>query len=155
MLPISGSLRAPPAAVVRERLVETIPSAEVVPSDIVQIKTGDTIPVDLRLITGMNFECDEEILTGKHMPVAKDANIDFSTDAKLDTGVGDRSNMANSSSTVTKGYGQGVLVFTGMYREIGRIADSMQGKKRKANRSLPKKDGGTTMQPAKGVLLRI
>lgn len=102
----------------------------------------------------MNLECDEKILTGEAVPVAKDITVDFSTSTECDTGVGDRLNMAYSSSTVTKGRGKGIVVYTGMFTEIGRIAQSMQGKKRKANRSLSRRKGGN-FQPAKGVLLRI
>ncbi|KAL8760101.1 MAG: hypothetical protein Q9184_003422 [Pyrenodesmia sp. 2 TL-2023] len=148
------ALSSPSAAVIREGHVETIPSGEVVPGDIVMIKTGDTVPADLRLIDSMNLECDEKILTGEAMPVAKDVNVDFSKTNELETGVGDRLNMAYSSSTVTQGRGTGVVVFTGMHTEIGRIAASMQGKDRKANRSLSRKKYGP-MQPAKGILLRI
>lgn len=61
--------------------------------------------------------------------------------------------MAYSSSTVTKGRGRGIVVFTGMSTEIGKIAASMQGKKRKPNRSMSRKKGGN-LQPAKGALLR-
>lgn len=130
-----------------------MPSAELVPGDVVLIKTGDTIPADLRLIEAMNLECDEKILTGEAVPVAKDMDEDFSSNNELETGVGDRLNMAYSSSTVTKGRGKGIVVFTGMYTEIGKIAASMQGKNRKANRSLSRKKHGA-MQPAKGAALR-
>ncbi|KAL8932589.1 MAG: hypothetical protein Q9216_006768, partial [Gyalolechia sp. 2 TL-2023] len=148
------ALSSPSAAVMRDGHIVTIPSGEVVPGDIVQIKTGDTIPADLRLIEAMNLECDEKILTGEAIPVAKDIQIDFSASTEFDTGVGDRLNMAYSSSTVTKGRGKGIVVFTGMFTEIGRIAQSMRGKKRKASRSLSRKKGGN-FQPAKGILLRI
>ena len=147
------SLSSPSAAVLRDGKIETIPSPEVVPGDIVQIKTGDTIPADLRLFEAMNLECDEKILTGEAIPVAKDLKHDFSNDDELATGVGDRINMAYSSSTVTKGRARGVVVFTGMFTEIGRIAESMQGKKRKANRSMSRKKHGN-LQPAKGAALR-
>ena len=102
----------------------------------------------------MNLECDEKILTGEAVPVAKDLKVDFSENNEFETGIGDRLNMAYSSSTVTKGRGKGVVVFTGMYTEIGRIAASMQGKQRKPNRSLSRNKHGP-MQPAKGILLRI
>jgi magnesium-transporting ATPase (P-type) len=62
--------------------------------------------------------------------------------------------MAYSSSTVTKGRGRGIVVFTGMHTEIGKIASSMQGTKRKPNRSLSRKEGGN-LQPAKGLALRF
>lgn len=148
------ALSSPSANVLRGGHVDTIPSAEVVPGDIVIIKTGDTVPADLRLFEAMNLECDEKILTGEAMPVAKVPDMDFSKDDELQTGIGDRLNMAYSSSTVTKGRGRGVVAFTGMQTEIGRIAESMSGKgTRKPNRSLSSKKHGP-MQPVKGVALR-
>ena len=147
------SLSSPSATLIRDGEEITIPSGEVVPGDIVQIKTGDTIPADVRIFDCMHLECDEKILTGEAIPVAKDPDFDSSSGDELNTGVGDRLNMAYSSSTVTKGRGKGIVVFTGMYTEIGKIADSLQGKKRKENRSLSRKKYGL-MQPAKGIVLR-
>ncbi|OJD23654.1 potassium/sodium efflux P-type ATPase, fungal-type [Blastomyces percursus] len=147
------SLSSPSATVIRNGHEITIPSGEVVPGDIVQVKMGDTIPADLRLFDAMNLECDEKILTGEAVPVAKE--IDFNpTGTELETGVGDRLNMAYSSATVTKGRGRGIIVFTGMYTEIGKIAQSMQGKQRKAGRSMSRKKHGN-MQPFKGGALRV
>ncbi|OJD36706.1 potassium sodium efflux p-type fungal-type [Diplodia corticola] len=148
------ALSSPTATVLRNGVVDAIPSAEVVPGDVIQIKTGDTIPADIRIFEAMNLECDEKILTGEAIPVAKDPEHDFANAGELETGIGDRVNMAYSSSTVTKGRGQGIVVFTGMYTEIGKIAQSMQGKKRKDNRSMSRKKGGN-LQPAKGLILRI
>lgn len=147
------ALSSPSANILRDGQFDNFPSAEVVPGDIIQIKTGDTVPADLRLFEAMNLECDEKILTGEALPVAKDTEWDFSDKDELQTGVGDRLNMAYSSSTVTKGRGTGIVVFTGMNTEIGKIAASMQGKQRKPNRSMHRKDGGT-LQPVKGAGLR-
>ena len=147
------SLSSPSAAVLREGHLEVVPSAEVVPGEIVKIKTGDTVPADLRLIDAMNLECDEKILTGEALPVAKDFRVDFSKESEMSVGVGDRLNMAYSSSTVTKGRGTGVVVYTGMFTEIGKIAESMQGTTRKANRSMSRAHGN--FQPAKGGALRM
>ena len=147
------SLSSPSAAVLRDGSLRTISSAEVVPGDVVQVKTGDTIPADLRLFDTMHLECDEKILTGEAMPVAKEHKMDMSATDESATGVGDRLNMAYSSSTVTKGRGRGIVAFTGMFTEIGKIANSMQGKARKPNRSLSRKQGH--MQPAKGAILRF
>ncbi|KAF2020519.1 Na+-exporting ATPase [Aaosphaeria arxii CBS 175.79] len=147
------ALSSPTATVLRSGNLDSIPSAEVVPGDVIVIKTGDTIPADLRIFECMNLECDEKILTGEAIPVAKVHDADFSSTNELECGVGDRINMAYSSSTVTKGRGRGICVFTGMHTEIGRIAQSMQGTKRKENRSMSRKKHGT-LQPAKGAALR-
>lgn len=149
------SLSSPSAAVVRDGNEMTIPSGEVVPGDIVSIKTGDTVPADLRMFEVMNLECDEAILTGEALPVAKEVDFEVKHGtAKEDLGLGDRLNIAYSSSTVTKGRGRGIVVYTGMSTAIGGIAASMQGKKRKANRSMSRKKYGP-MQPVKGGALRV
>ena len=148
------SLSSPSANVIRNGQVVTVPSGEVVPGDIVKIKTGDTVPADLRLFEEMNLECDEKILTGEAAPVDKDVEFTASNEDENETGVGDRLNMAYSSSTVTKGRGIGIIVFTGMYTEIGKIAQSMQGKKRKPGRSMSWKKYGK-LQPFKGGSLRV
>ena len=102
------ALSSPSANVLRDGQLDTIPSGEVVPGDIVLINTGDTVPADIRLYESMNLECDEKILTGEALPVAKETeSIDE------DAGVGDRINMAYSSTTVTKGRGRGIVTFTG------------------------------------------
>ncbi|KIW97426.1 potassium/sodium efflux P-type ATPase, fungal-type [Cladophialophora bantiana CBS 173.52] len=149
------SLSSPSAAVIRDGNEMTVPSAEVVPGDIVSIKTGDTVPADLRLFEVMNLECDEAILTGEALPVAKEVEFEAKHGtAKEDLGLGDRLNIAYSSSTVTKGRGRGVVVYTGMSTAIGGIAASMQGKRRKPNRSMSRKKYGP-MQPVKGGALRV
>ncbi|KAK9236965.1 sodium-exporting ATPase [Lipomyces kononenkoae] len=147
------SLSSPSATVIRNGQADTIPAGEVVPGDIVLVKTGDTVPADLRLIDGMNLECDEKILTGEAIPVAKDAGFHTDDKDEVGTGVGDRLNMVYSSSTVTKGRGKGIVVYTGMHSEIGKIALSMLSKQRKKNRSMSMKHG--TFQPVKGGALRI
>ena len=43
------ALSSPSATVLRDGKIKTVPSSEVIPSNIVNIKTGDTIPADLRL----------------------------------------------------------------------------------------------------------
>lgn len=144
------SLSAPSADVVRDGNQMTIPSREVVPGDIVSIKTGDTVPADLRLFDVMNLECDEAILTGEALPVAKEVQ----PAEREDLGLGDRLNIAYSSSTVTKGRGRGIVVYTGMSTAMGGIAESMQRKRRKPGRSMSRKKHGP-MQPVKGGALRV
>ena len=147
------SLASPSASVIREGEVAAIPSGELIPGDVVRLKAGDTVPADLRPFDAMNLECDEKILTGEAIPVARGAEVSYSEETAHAVGVGDRLNMVYSSATVTKGRGQGIVVFTGMSTEIGKIAESMQGKQRKPGRSLSRKE--SKLQLAKGATLRV
>ena len=90
-----------------------------------KLKVGDTIPADLRLIDTMNLETDEALLTGESLPVAKDPSQVY-TDNSVPVPVGDRLNMAFSSSIVSKGRGSGVAIATGLHTEIGQIAQSLK-----------------------------
>ncbi|KAJ5611927.1 hypothetical protein N7528_009032 [Penicillium herquei] len=117
------SLSSPTGVVTRDGKTTTVPSSEIVPGDMVELKVGDTVPADLRLIEAFNFETDEALLTGESLPVQKEAESTFD----LDTGPGDRLNITYSSSTVTRGRARGVVVGTGMQTEIGAIAAALRG----------------------------
>ncbi|KAF2123411.1 potassium/sodium eff [Dothidotthia symphoricarpi CBS 119687] len=117
-------LSSPTATAIRDGKTVTIPTVEIVVGDLVELKTGDTVPADIRLVEAVNFETDEALLTGESLPVLKDGDAVFNDD----TGPGDRLNVAFSSSTVTKGRARGVVFATGMYTEIGSIAMSLRQK---------------------------
>ncbi|CAI4330597.1 BPK_collapsed_G0007930.mRNA.1.CDS.1 [Saccharomyces cerevisiae] len=119
------NLSSPNAHVIRNGKSETINSKDVVPGDICLVKVGDTIPADLRLIETKNFDTDESLLTGESLPVSKDANLVFGKEEE--TSVGDRLNLAFSSSTVVKGRAKGIVIKTALNSEIGKIAKSLQG----------------------------
>ncbi|KAH7075122.1 hypothetical protein FB567DRAFT_183901 [Paraphoma chrysanthemicola] len=119
------SLSSPTASAVRDGSTVTIPTVEVVIGDLIELKTGDGVPADIRIIEAVNFETDEALLTGESLPVGKDGDAVFDED----TGPGDRLNVAYSSSTVTKGRARGVVFATGMYTEIGSIAMSLRQQK--------------------------
>ncbi|EDO16673.1 hypothetical protein Kpol_1052p20 [Vanderwaltozyma polyspora DSM 70294] len=118
------ALSSPNAHVIRDGKSETIPSKEVVVGDICLVKVGDTIPADLRLFQSNNFETDEALLTGESLPVNKDPEAIY--EKNIDIPVGDRLNIAYSSSTVVKGRASGIVVKTGLNTEIGKIAKSLQ-----------------------------
>jgi Na+-exporting ATPase len=132
------SLSSPTASAVRNGETMVVPTVEVVPGDMVDLKTGDTVPADVRLIEAVNFETDEALLTGESLPVRKEANSTFEDD----TGPGDRLNIAYSSSTVTKGRARGIVFATGMFTEIGQIAAALRGKQSR-RRPVKKKEDGT------------
>ncbi|KAI9801201.1 MAG: hypothetical protein M1825_003475 [Sarcosagium campestre] len=131
------SLSSPTASVIRDGNTIVVPTGELVFGDLVEVKVGDTIPADIRLVEAMNFETDEALLTGESLPVQKDANSTF----EVNTGPGDRLNIVYSSSTVTKGRGRGVVFATGMTTEIGSIAAALRGENSKRRRVKRKPDG--------------
>ncbi|KAF2753877.1 Na(+)/Li(+)-exporting P-type ATPase [Pseudovirgaria hyperparasitica] len=118
------SLSSPTASAVRGGENVVVPTGEIVVGDLVELKTGDTIPADIRLVQALNFETDEALLTGESLPVQKNAHDVFADD----TGPGDRLNVAYSSSTVTKGRAKGIVFATGMHTEIGSIAAALRAK---------------------------
>lgn len=131
------SLSSPTAQAVRNGNNETVPTAEIVPGDLVELKTGDTIPADVRLIEAVNFETNEALLTGESLPIRKETATSFPED----TGPGDRLNIAYSSSTVTKGRARGIVFATGMYTEVGQIAAALRGKSSRRREPKRREDG--------------
>ena len=118
-------LSTPKAVVKRDGKLKEIPSAEVVPGDIIIIDAGRYIPCDLRLIEAVNLKVEESTLTGESVPVDKDASLVLTGE---DTPLGDQKNMLFMSTLSTYGRGVGVAVFTGMYTEIGKIAKMLDEK---------------------------
>ncbi|KAK5993895.1 Sodium/potassium exporting P-type ATPase 5 [Cladobotryum mycophilum] len=134
------SLSSPTAQAVRDGTSVTVATSEIVPGDVVELKTGDTIPADVRLVEAVNFETNEALLTGESLPVRKEIRETFDAD----TGPGDRLNIAFSSSTVTKGRARGVVFATGMYTEIGQIAVALRGKSSRCREPRRRKDGSVS-----------
>ncbi len=132
------SLSSPTATAVRNGETTTVATKEIVPGDMVELKTGDTIPADVRLVEAVNFESDEALLTGESLPVRKETETTFDAD----TGPGDRLNVAYSSATVTKGRASGIVFATGMHTEIGTIAAALRKKDSKVRPVIRKEDGG-------------
>ena len=97
-----------------------IDASELTAGDIVMLSPGDKVPADLRLIRADNLRIEESLLTGESEPSKKQ------TDAlPEDTMLGDRINMAFSSTTISAGTGVGIVVATGENTEIGKINQMM------------------------------
>lgn len=115
-------MSAPNAKVFRDGRITSVPSAELVPGDIVQLETGDIVPADIRLLDSQNLSSDESSLTGESVPVDKNAELTYSDEIEI----GDRDNYVHSSSIVTRGRAIGVVATTGHDTEIGKIATNIQ-----------------------------
>lgn len=110
------------ATVIRKGRHIDIPSAEIVPGDIVQVEAGKSVPADLRLTETHQLQINESALTGESLAVFKNAHDVVEGEHSL----GDRKNMAYKSSAVVNGRGRGVVIATGMSTEIGKIAGMLQ-----------------------------
>ena len=100
--------------------IEVIDSDELVPGDIIMLGAGDKVSVDARIIDATNLMVDESTLTGESMAVEKHVKI-----LKGDLQIQDQVNMIFSGSCITNGSVTAVVVNTGMYTEIGKIAKSL------------------------------
>ena len=118
-------LSSPNALVRRDGRLSEVPAAALVPGDIVLLEAGRVVPADLRLLQSVNLKVEESALTGESVPAEKDAAFV----AEGEPGIGDRVNMAFSSTSVAYGRGEGVVTATGMDTEIGRIAAMLAGQK--------------------------
>ena len=111
-------MAAPSAHVLRDGEEVVVPTRELVPGDVVLLRTGDRVPADARVTLAVNLAVDEAALTGESAAVQKTvARFD---DAQLS--LGDRKNMTYAGTLVTYGRGQAVVVSTGMSTEFGHVA---------------------------------
>jgi len=104
------------ATVLRDGEKSKVPSSDLVPGDIVFLQSGDKVPADIRLFKVRELQVDESALTGESIPSQKEDLV-----LNSETIIADRRNMGYSSTLVTYGSAQGVVIATGDRTEIGRI----------------------------------
>jgi P-type Ca2+ transporter type 2C len=114
-------MSAPHCKVFRDGKLQILESRYLVPGDIVEIETGDSVPADIRLTEAVNLKIQEAALTGESLPVEK--NIEA---LAQEVPLGDRNDMAFQSCSVTYGRGRGIVTGTGTSTEVGRIASLLQ-----------------------------
>jgi magnesium-transporting ATPase (P-type) len=105
------------AVVIRSGATRRVAAEELVPGDVVVLRSGDKVPADLRLAAIKDLRVDESALTGESVPVGKNES-----ELPHDTVLADRRNMAYASTLVTYGQATGIVVATGDHTEIGRIS---------------------------------
>ncbi|HEX4816592.1 MAG TPA: cation-translocating P-type ATPase [Nonomuraea sp.] len=87
-----------------------------VPGDVIELRAGDAVPADGRLIQAAGLEVDESTLTGESQLVPKTAAPTAAA------AVADRGSMVYEGTTVAAGHGLAVVVATGAATEAGRTA---------------------------------
>ncbi|XP_049820782.1 sodium/potassium-transporting ATPase subunit alpha isoform X3 [Aethina tumida] len=105
----------PKATVIRGGETMTIVSKELVVGDLVDMKFGDRIPADIRIIQSNGFKVDNSALTGESEPQYR--SNECTSDDLLET-----KNFAFFSTNAVEGTAKGIVVATGDQTVMGRIA---------------------------------
>ncbi|XP_062816444.1 sodium/potassium-transporting ATPase subunit alpha-2-like [Anolis carolinensis] len=108
------------ALVIRDGKRTQINAEEVVVGDLVEIKGGDRIPADLRIVSASGCKVDNSSLTGESEPQSRSA--DYTHDNPLET-----RNICFFSTNCVEGTARGVVILTGDDTVMGRIASLASG----------------------------
>jgi Mg2+-importing ATPase len=111
------------ATVVRDGGVRAVPVRDVVVGDVIQLKAGDLVPADARLISTRDLFMNEALLTGESLPREKQAEMDGAR-----TGTPGAANGVFRGTSVVSGLGVAVVVATGAATELGRVAAGLVGR---------------------------
>merc|ERR1711953_689895 len=98
----------------------TVKAAELTLGDIVEIKFGDRVPADLRVIEARGFKVDNSSLTGESEPQTR--SPEFTNENPLET-----KNLAFFSTNAVEGTAVGMVVNIGDSTVMGRIAGLASG----------------------------
>ncbi|PRD22856.1 UNVERIFIED_CONTAM: Sodium/potassium-transporting ATPase subunit alpha-1 [Trichonephila clavipes] len=108
------------ATVIRGGQKITLAAEEVVQGDIVEVKGGDRIPADIRIIQATAFKVDNSSLTGESEPQTR--SPENTNENPLET-----RNIAFFSTNCVEGTGKGIVINTGDRTVMGRIANLASG----------------------------
>lgn len=110
--------------VIREGIRKKVNIYNLVPGDIIELKQGDYIPCDGRIIESNLFHVNEYLLTDNIKEIRKNnSNIINETE------ISERNNMVYSGSSVINGSAMILVCETGMNTELGKIANTLLNKK--------------------------
>lgn len=112
------------AVVIRDGHEMMLDSSEIVVGDIFEIKAGNRVPADARIIDFLNLQVSEAALTGEANPSNKK-----SAAIALGTGLADRENMLYAGTSIMQGTGRAVVTAIGEKTEIGKIAKMVKEEK--------------------------
>jgi Mg2+-importing ATPase len=105
------------AVVIRDGRPVSIDVTGLVPGDLVELRLGDIVPADIRLLEATGLECEESVLTGESLPGEKNTLA-----VPAGTPLAELSGCALMGTVVSAGSGRGVVAATGARTEFGKIA---------------------------------
>jgi len=98
----------------------TLKAEELTPGDIIEVKFGDRVPADIRVLEARGFKVDNSSLTGESEPQAR--GPEKTHDNPLET-----KNLAFFSTNAVEGTAKGMVVNIGDNTVMGRIAGLASG----------------------------
>ncbi len=116
-------MAAATSRVLRNGVVTTVPSEDLVVGDVILLEAGDAVPADARVLESHSLQAEESALTGESVPVHKSEQALAAAGDSVP--LGDRVNMVYTGSTVVYGRGKAVITATGMDTEMGKIAHAI------------------------------
>src|SRR3984893_3711630 len=103
-----------------EPLEREVPPQDLVPGDVVVLRSGDVIPADLRIVSSSDLAIDQSCLSGESLPSAKAAYAPPGPDARRP--VADTPGMCFSGTLVVSGSAVAVVTATGTHTYAGALA---------------------------------
>lgn len=102
------------AAPVEAGPIEEVPANRLRPGDVIEVRVGDVVPADARIMAASNVEVDESSLTGESLPVPKTAA------ATPGAPLAERSGMLYAGTTMVAGTAVAVVTAVGPRTEVRR-----------------------------------
>ncbi|MBI5345601.1 MAG: cation-translocating P-type ATPase [Chlamydiae bacterium] len=118
-------LATPTCKVIREGILQTLLSKEIVPGDLILLEAGDLVPSDGRVIQSTQLFTQEASLTGESLSIYKTTG----QLANETLPIGDRKNMVFMGTVVQSGKGRMLVTATGLNTELGKIASMLSKSK--------------------------
>lgn len=98
-------LSAPTAEVIRDGVPQNIGTEQLVPGDVICLKSGNYIPADAKVLSSTRLQTEESALTGESVEIVKE-----------------KGDMVFSGTITVTGHGLAEITATGMATELGKIA---------------------------------
>lgn len=105
-------LSSPRVLVIRDGIEVRIAGRDVVPDDIIILNEGDRVPADAQILSTININIDESVLTGESFAVSKSSD--------------DNNNLIYSGTLVVQGKAIAKVISTGAQAQLGKIASSLK-----------------------------
>ena len=112
------AVQDPPARLLVDGGYDTVDAADLCPGDVIEVRPGEVVPADARLVEADDLEVDESSLTGESLPVPK--NVAATPAAP----VAERACMVHATSTVVAGTATAIVTAIGAQTQARRAAQA-------------------------------